>query len=58
LRVLDWSVGAMECCDFRLGIAGQHERRTFNAQHRMLNVKTKRVIYWKFDVGRSMLNVH
>jgi len=34
------------------------ERRTFNAQHRMLNVKTKQVFYWKFDVGRSMLNVH
>jgi len=24
----------------------------------MLNVKTKQVFYWKFDVGRSMLNVH
>jgi hypothetical protein len=34
------------------------ERRTFNAQHRMLNVKTRQVFYWKFGVGRSMLNVH
>jgi hypothetical protein len=42
------------CC----GLQKKDEHRTFNAQHRMLNVKTKQVFYWKFDIGRSMLNVH
>ena len=40
-------------------IAGKNERQTFNAQHRMLNVKTKKVFIGSstLDVRCSMLNV-
>ena len=43
-------------------LAGTNQKkwtpRTFNAQHRMLNERQSRFFHWKFNVGRSMLNVH
>ena len=39
----------------RVTRAEKNERRTFNAHHRMLNVKTKQVFYSKFDVEASVI---
>jgi hypothetical protein len=49
--VEQWSVESSHSC---FGIAGNDERRTFNAQHRMLNEK-KQGFYWTFDVECSLI---